>query len=489
MPRHRVCESELSRKIIYAAACAGSLVFGRVREILDVSESTFRWLQENCDVNVDGELGWCEQHRQHWGEPGWTIGLRSGVFKSRREGPAPAQKVVEVCEMCGEHIRWSGLSVGRCANGHAFGFSSQGVWRKRHDEEKSRMQTGDFRLVEIKTENDLGEHLETPRTLLLDAEDLPDQPGLGWLPPAISRERGLELSVSEKSGATSPGSQGLLLWSSPPLDRIHLDEDREPTSKRSSGVTHVLLPKVTETSTRTVRHSILQTPRASHDGDEGKRSVLVVLLDGSDKEEASPRAYVPVQRPSTEGGVHDGLDGNLIGQTQRDSHRPVERLASARPVQAMCAIEEPMGNDQSAPDDCTHTTHRSRRPGRGRHGRTKWARTLSSPDPSTAVLALAFLAGRDVAKLVLVYAAVMAVGLGAAMLWVSLDLRRERAGGEGKGQGSGEEKGEGSGERKGEGSGEMKGKGRGERKGKGSGERNGEGGGWWAGGGRGRRAS
>ncbi|KAI9837200.1 MAG: hypothetical protein M1838_004854 [Thelocarpon superellum] len=122
LSRASVGESVLSRKIIYAAACVGSLVFGRVEELLELCDSAFHWLEDTYHVSLDVEKRWVDEQREHREEPEWVYDVGAGVMRPLLEtSPPDAAHFLDLCEICGGYIGWTGFSTGQCENRHRFG--------------------------------------------------------------------------------------------------------------------------------------------------------------------------------------------------------------------------------------------------------------------------------------------------------------------------------------------------------------------------------
>jgi hypothetical protein len=124
MPRTRVRHSRISQRVLYAAACAGSLYFGRDDELLRRSEEAFRWCQFMYDVSLSRELGWCDEQKAHRDESDWSLDRASHLAALLENAhDSDVERFTERCEMCGERLGWAGPHKSRCLRGHVFGKS------------------------------------------------------------------------------------------------------------------------------------------------------------------------------------------------------------------------------------------------------------------------------------------------------------------------------------------------------------------------------
>lgn len=123
--------SILCKRIVYAAACVGLLMFNLDKSKVDLSLAAFQWLAHDDDVDLSEELNMCTELRRQPttdndadADPGEaakaSIAPRSRAILKSGHG----QSVLEVCEICGEGIGWDGIQEARCAGGHTFGMET-----------------------------------------------------------------------------------------------------------------------------------------------------------------------------------------------------------------------------------------------------------------------------------------------------------------------------------------------------------------------------
>lgn len=103
------CEkSQLSKKVVYAAACCAILDCQK-EDLLARSRASLEWLASVTGVDLSEEISKCTT------EPG-TI-----EPKSPDELSGPGKEIFEQCDICDAGIRWYSVTEAQCANGHLFG--------------------------------------------------------------------------------------------------------------------------------------------------------------------------------------------------------------------------------------------------------------------------------------------------------------------------------------------------------------------------------
>lgn len=119
---HRVVRSTLSKRIVYAAACIGTLCFGMNERLLASCRFKFKWLSRECGLDVQRELEWCEAWKAHRQEPHWRLNLAQTLLVPEVAGKTlDDESIYEKCELCGSSIGWSSAVSGMCRKKHLFG--------------------------------------------------------------------------------------------------------------------------------------------------------------------------------------------------------------------------------------------------------------------------------------------------------------------------------------------------------------------------------
>ncbi len=128
--------SVLCKRIVYAAACVGLLMFSLDISKVNLSEAAFRWLARHNEVDLSEELSLCtELKRRHTGDNDVETGevAKAGISPRSKAilESDKVQSVLEVCEVCGEGIGWYNIREARCAAGHSFGMELLDVGERR----------------------------------------------------------------------------------------------------------------------------------------------------------------------------------------------------------------------------------------------------------------------------------------------------------------------------------------------------------------------